>query len=226
MKLLHQTQQDVLSYLLFHPRSRFGEIKPYQMDNSKFTFHLDQLIAKGFIQKEIDGMYSLTMYGKEEANRHDAGSKTPRIQSKLSVVFCCKNESTDQYLFYQRKKEPYFDMKGFPTGKVRFGELFCDAAKRKLHEETGLNGHPQMLDIMHIVVRDKASGELLEDKTMGICLIKNPEGTIYSEEGAVFFWEHLTTPIDGDLLPETALIIKVLLGERLEKEHILLTSYY
>lgn len=226
MKLRHPIQLEILQYLLFHPKSRFSEVKPQEMDNSKFTFHMDQLIDQGLVNKTPDGTYRLSPYGKDEANRFDPDADLPRIQSKVSAIFCCKNTQTGKWLQYTRKKEPYFDHQGFPTGKVQLGENFTQTAERELQEETGLVGKATLLTIIHVIVKDKKTDDLLEDKVMGVCLIEDPEGSTASHKEGAFFWTDTLLPTNQLPLPETEIITKILSREETFIEHTLYTEHY
>jgi ADP-ribose pyrophosphatase YjhB (NUDIX family) len=59
-----------------------------------------------------------------------------------------------------RKKHPYFDWMGFPSGKAKFGNNLANEVLRELEEETGLVGkNPQLKLIQHSLVKIKSTGE-------------------------------------------------------------------
>src|SRR5690606_855190 len=69
-----------------------------------------------------------------------------------------------EFLFQQRKKNPYFDFWGRAGGKIRWGESILEAAQRELLEETGLTANFEFKMLYHKRDFDKDSGRLLEDK--------------------------------------------------------------
>ncbi|OGM31012.1 hypothetical protein A2630_01610 [Candidatus Woesebacteria bacterium RIFCSPHIGHO2_01_FULL_44_10] len=190
MRQLHEIQLEILKKLLFADKLRFTDMKPDpEMENNQFTFHLDQLIEFDYIQKG-PRHYSLTSKGKEYANRMDTDKTKIALQSKVSAWVCCSRQKNDQaqYLIYTRLKQPFYGCQGFLSGKVRYGEKIIDAAKRELKEETGLTGEPQIIMIKHYLVYNKNYKELLEDKFMFLCLVKNPKGKLKANNEGKFEW--------------------------------------
>ena len=190
MKQLHNIQLEILKQLLFAPSLRYAKLKPDpEMENNQFDFHLDQLIDGGYIVK--DGRdYSLTNFGKEYANRMNTEQTIIAKQSKISAWVCCVRAigGKKQYLIYTRLKQPFYRCQGFMSGKVAYGEKVLDAAKRELKEETGLEGSPQIISIKHFLVFDKTTNELVEDKFMFLCLVKNPVGELRANNEGRYEW--------------------------------------
>ncbi|MFI5241144.1 MAG: NUDIX domain-containing protein [Microgenomates group bacterium] len=190
MKQQHEIQLQILKKALFADKLRYSDLKPDpDMENNQFDFHLDKLIADGLIEKK-DREYKLTNKGKEYANRMDTDRVNIPHQGKIGAMICCtktKNNLTE-YLIYTRLKQPFFGCQGFPTGKIAYGEKVVDGAERELLEETGLKGKAQVVAIKHYLVIDKQSDQLVEDKYMYLCLIKNPSGKLTPNDEGKFEW--------------------------------------
>jgi len=184
MKDYHLIQQQILKKLLFSESEKFSKLKPFNMEGSQFTFHLDKLIKENLVSKNLNGEYSLTTEGKNIANRIDSDSKTPQMQAKHSAVFACKKDT--EFLIYKRLKNPFYGCQGFPTGKVQYGESIYEAAKKELKEETNLEGEPELIGIRHYTVYTNPNEKLVEDKVMYIFLILNPKGELISNEEGEF----------------------------------------
>lgn len=185
----HKIQRKILQDLLFIDRLKYSELKPANMEGSQFTFHLQKLIESGLVVKD-SGMYSLTAIGKNSANTFDQDSTFPKMQAKHSVVFCAfrKKDSALQTLIYTRKKNPFFDHQGYPTGKVMYGESIISTAERELCEETGLVGKANLIGIRHFRIFYPTPSDLVEDKVMYICKIDEPTGELSSNDEGEFQW--------------------------------------
>lgn len=190
MKQLHNIQLEILKQLLFAPSLRYAKLKPNpEMENNQFDFHLNQLIDGGYIVKKEKG-YCLTNFGKEYANRMDTEQTIIAKQSKISAWVCCVRTigGNKQYLIYTRLKQPFYGCQGFMSGKVAYGEKVLEAAKRELKEETGLEGTAQIVSIKHFLVFDKQTNDLVEDKFMFLCLVKEPKGKLKPNNEGNYEW--------------------------------------
>lgn len=55
----HPIQKHIVRHLMTHPRARFTELKPKNLDNNIFTYHLHQLMTEKLVIKNEDGFYEL-----------------------------------------------------------------------------------------------------------------------------------------------------------------------
>ncbi len=190
MKNMHKIQLNILRTLLFAKSKRYSEIKPTDMEGSQFTFHMDTLISSKLIVKESSGLYSLTPKGKELANQMDSVDIQMKKQSKVTAKICCVKNTNDenQYLLYKRLKNPFYGFQGFPNSKVWYGSSFIEGAKNGLFKETNLTGNPELFAIRHYTVYDKNDNNLLEDKTMYLFKVSNPNGELQSKKDGEFTW--------------------------------------
>lgn len=164
---IHSAQTTILHHLLFTQGATFTQIqKSTDLTSDHFNFHIKALIEQGYVER-VDKQYMLTKQGKEFANRMDTDEKEIEKQPKVSVAITVERQGSEgqrEFLFQQRKKNPYFDFWGRAGGKVRWGESVVEAANRELKEETGLEAKFEYRLLYHKRDFDKLSGELLEDK--------------------------------------------------------------
>lgn len=158
---LHETQVKVLEILLFKPKAKFGELNKDKLSTDQFSFHLRELLKSGLIEKDSEGLYGLTIEGREFCGRFDTKTMEYEKQAKTSVVVLAT--MGNKVLVQQRLKSPYYGYFGYVTGKVRFGEKIVEAAKRELLEETGLEGKFRLAGVEHKMDYDK-NKILLDDK--------------------------------------------------------------
>ena len=187
---LHNIQMLILRELLFNPNSRFTDLNIQGLTTDHFSYHINSLIKDGYVKKE-NSKYSLTISGKEYANRMDTDQASIEKQPKVAVmIVATKIENKKKYLLVQKRtKEPYFGYSGFITGKIRYGEKILETTRRELTEESGLDAldmHIRNLVHDHVVLKD--SGELVEDKMFYIVHVINPQGNLIDTPNGENMW--------------------------------------
>lgn len=188
----HDAQVTILRQLLFMPHAGFAELqKMASLSSDHFSFHIKKLVEEGYVQKS-EKHYKLTHKGKEYANRMDTDDKTIEKQPKVSVAITLERSNAKgerEFLFQQRKKNPYFDFWGRVGGKMRWGESVIEAAQRELKEETGLEADFEYRLLYHKRDFNKTTGQLLEDKIFLCVYATEYRGELIEEfEGGVNRW--------------------------------------
>ncbi len=189
---IHSAQTSILRELLFHPQANYSALqKPTGLTSDHFNFHISRLVELGLVKKTARGMYSLTIRGKEYANRLDTDNNTVERQPKTAVLLAieCEVNGTRQWVFQQRLKNPYFGFWGLPSGKIRWGETVVQTAERESLEETGLSADWRVAGVYHEIVVQKETGEMLEDKIFFVVHGTNPKGKLQEDfEGGHNEW--------------------------------------
>ncbi len=211
---VHPVQISILRELLFHPSLPFSRLqKETKLESDHFKFHSKRLLELGYIGKTGSGQYSLTILGKEYANKLDTDSNTVERQAKtaaLLVVIRQSDQGTTEILIQQRLKQPFFGFWGRPTGKIRWGETIIEGAKRELLEETGLTADCEVKGVYHKIDLQTEDDSLLEDKIFYAVVCTNTQGVLLeSFEGGKNAW---MTPSTIQKLPKKF--------ECIEKDHI------
>jgi len=188
---IHSAQVEVLKVLLFNPNAKFSELNSFKLSSDHFTFHIKSLLDGGLIVKE-KSCYFLTQTGKEFAGRLDVDSVQTILekQAKISVAVVGLRvvKGQKQYLVQKRLKQPYFGYHGFVTGKIKWGEVVEEAARREFMEEAGLTGNFYLNGVKHKMDYD-INGKLLEDKFFFIFRVTNTKGALREKiEGGENFW--------------------------------------
>lgn len=120
-KEIHEIQASILKELLFRELSHFSELNREKIPSDQFAFHLKQLVDQGIAEKTEEGLYRLTVKGKEYANRFDVDSGPAKIekQAKLSALVIAIRDGKEgtEYLMQTRSKHPFFGFRGFHNGK-------------------------------------------------------------------------------------------------------------
>lgn len=186
---MHPAQVAILHALLFRPSAGFAELqKASALSSDHFNFHLKKMIEQKLINKNNDGHYTLTIPGKEYANRFDTDARVVERQPKVAVLLAIENKE-GEWLCQQRLKQPFYGFWGRPTGKIRYGETILEGAARELMEETSLTATLEFKGIYHKLDYTTDEGKLLEDKIFFIIHGTEPQGTLAKEfEGGRNEW--------------------------------------
>ncbi len=139
------------------------------------------------------GRYSLSIKGKEYANKLDTDDNTIERQPKVSLLVTGwrSRETTGEieFLVQERLKNPYFGYLARIGGKMRWGETVLEGAARELLEETGLTADLEYLGIYHKMDYAEETGEMLEDKIFLVVTAQNFNGEfIVDFEGGRNHW--------------------------------------
>jgi predicted transcriptional regulator len=132
----HNVQRQILRFLGHHERARFTDIKPPELENNAFQYHLKQLIAAKLIRKNEDGTYEITPEGKQEFIVSHL-SRT-ELHEQAHAIFLCALRDGDKWLVARRKVQPELGLTGFIHGEAVAGEPLLDTATRRFHDKTGL----------------------------------------------------------------------------------------
>jgi 8-oxo-dGTP pyrophosphatase MutT (NUDIX family) len=192
---IHEAQTKILRELLFVPRTNFATLsKITGLDSDHAKFHIKRLVELGYVSKNGSD-YSLSIKGKEYANKMDTADNTIERQPKSTTIMIVRNPETDKYIIQQRLKNPYYGFITFYSGKITWGESIYETAVRETMEETGLTTKPedwQWRGIYHERVKHTANGEIVEDKLFYIMYTDKFSGQmIEAFEGGKNFWMDL-----------------------------------
>lgn len=167
------------------PSASYSQLKQPGVESNLFMYHLQQLIKAGLVQKE-DKRYSLTKTGKQYADRLSLKTMEPRLQPKIISILVV-NDNDGKYLILERLHQPFIGTKGFPSGKIHFGEALIDAAYRELNDKANLTPDDVKLELRgNISMRFLAS----DDKDV----VNHVIGYVYSGQA--------TKPVKGEYVQE------------------------
>lgn len=124
----HHLQSRILEALHRHGVQSFSELKPDDVENSLFMYHMRKLISRGIVEKAVDG-YRLTPAGARWVNQTDIYqriAKQPRTLVELIVIH------EDHVLISERVDHMAGHLNRYmlPGGLHRFGETSVSSAER------------------------------------------------------------------------------------------------
>lgn len=171
---IHPIQKHILLVLTQSKTALFTQMRPKDILNDKYNYHLKHLISQKLIQKEKN-VYSLTLLGLQTISNMSIKGHVQQF-FKVSVALFIVNTTENKILLQKRLRQPFYgDINSF-TGKVKLGESVTDTAKRKMKEECGLNGDFTIIGIHRKMKYFK--NVLVEDAVYHDCYCQNPKGKL------------------------------------------------
>lgn len=170
---MHILQKRILKQLSQGTCARYKSLKPSNIQSNQFSYHLKSLVRQGYVEKEKNE-YCLSTKGLEFCTSVNFEYFFVRAQPKIVTILVCRDKE-GRYLLYQRNKQPFIGMYGFPYGKIHMGESIQNAAERELKEKTGLTAQLKQKGMMYLTVLD-AKGEIIAHMLCHVFVGKNIKG--------------------------------------------------
>jgi ADP-ribose pyrophosphatase YjhB (NUDIX family) len=203
----HHIQNEILYRLSFDESLRFTELRPAEIENKLFDYHLKQLIKDNLVQKGDDGKYSLTPEGKRLGVTifDDQISKAKMARSVLFLVIRRKGDKN--WLLYKRSTHPLRDMIGFMHLTPVADKTLSDAAREQVKSRTGLDCHFTTLGSGFFRVYRSGRLESFTNFTLLVCVAS--EGELKSNDPrAEYFWVDKPDFSAADMLPNMVTLAK------------------
>lgn len=121
-----------------HPQARFADLKPKNLDNNIFTYHLHQLMTQKLVIKNDDGLYELTSHGKF-ASIDTIYSPHEILELAYDILLLVVKDEDGRWLLRRRLSDPLFGLWGFAHAEPTAYEHTPETATRVLLEKTGLS---------------------------------------------------------------------------------------
>lgn len=110
----HFIQRDIIYKLSFADSLRFSELKPDQIENKLFSYHLKKVVSSNLIEKLDDGSYRLTKTGRRVSTGVKDKAQALVTERPYSVLFLVIRRKIDgAWLIYKRPIHPMKGYQGF-----------------------------------------------------------------------------------------------------------------
>lgn len=179
-------QRTILSNCKFwQAGARYSQMRPGDLDNDLFNYHLQQLVKRGYLIRGKD-LYKLTEKGKSIATNIDDQTGDLSLNYKVSVYLCPVIDG--KVLLHRRLKHPQYGYAGLVSGKIAYGENILKTAEREFTEETNLKAKFKIIGNLR-QIRKNVKGNVIEDGIFYVCFTDEIEGKLNEKhkEGE-YFW--------------------------------------
>lgn len=150
----HYIQRDVLRRLFKDTQPvSFSELKPDDVDNSLFMYHIRKLTARGLIEKSIEG-YRLTPDGARRINFVSTDTLKPDLYPRALISFIVLDEAKTSILLSQRISSAAGHVGAYvvPAGRMRYGVPLAQTMQERAQSLFGGKIIAQSLGIYETII--------------------------------------------------------------------------
>lgn len=196
----HYIQKNIVYNLALAQSMRFSDLKPDDIENKLFDYHLKKVVATGLVVKNDTGEYELTPKGRRVGK--DALKKTDHLINRVySVIFIAiRGQEDDAWLLCRRKTHPLLGKIGFMHAAPDLDATALETAIHAVQEKTGLKGTFKVRGSGYLRMYE---GEDMESFTH-FTLIESTDASgelKQLDELAEYFWQDAIDDNDPNLLP-------------------------
>lgn len=207
----HHIQKSIVYDLAFAESLRFSDLKPDELENKAFTYHLKKVMKSGLVEKLDDGRYTLTMKGRRVGK--GALKKESRLLDRAYsiLLLAVRNIDTDEWLLYKRQTQPLLGLVGFMQAQPVAETNASSTAEKTCFEETGIKAEFAVQG--HGYFRVYRKGELESFIHFTLLIGQDPQGELLeTAESAGYFWQRTPNFARPDMLPNMQTLHRMCLG--------------
>lgn len=208
----HHIQKSIVYDLAFAETLRFSDLKPDDMENKAFTYHLKKVVTLGLVKKLENGSYTLTMKGRRVGK--GALKKESRLLDRAYsiLLLAVRNIDDDSWLLYKRQTQPLLGLTGFMQAQPVAETDARSTAEQTCFEQTGIKTEFTVQG--HGYFRVYRAGELESFIHFTLLVGQNPTGQLLEiAESAGYFWQQTPNFESPDMLPNIQTLHKMCLAE-------------
>jgi len=201
--LQHHIQKSIVYKLAFSNGLRFSELKPDDLENKLFDYHLKIVIRDGYVEKTEDGLYKLTAEGRRIGKRASEKQLTIADRAESILLLIVRKQLEGDWLLYKRATHPLIGKVGFIHANPVVGQSVTEIAHDQCLERTGLDCTFKPLGSGYITTYDKETLESYINFTLLVA--DSAKGELQqNDENAEYFWQSEPDFSDPDMIPTTA----------------------
>lgn len=205
----HHLQRDIVYNLAFAEGLRFSELKPDDVENKLFTYHLKKILTAGYAQKNEDGTYSLTPEGRRVGVGAFQKQHMGTARAYSILLLAVRRTEDGAWLLNHRNTHPLLGKVGFVHTTPIADQLTTDRAAAHLLQATALMANFSVAGHGYLRMFE---GDELESFTHFTLLFANDaEGTLTeSSEFADYYWDASPDFTNEEMLPSMQHLVKMI----------------
>ncbi len=128
-------QKHILLQLIRVPSAKVSRLKPKDMPDNAFAYHLNKLVKSGIIVKTSRGNYELTEKGNNFVGKISTATNSKVDEIKTVVMLYGKKEKS--FLFFKWSRQPYLGKITPLYDRVPFGKSLEQALESACNDKLG-----------------------------------------------------------------------------------------
>lgn len=205
----HHIQKNIVYTLAFSDGMRFSELKPDELENKAFDYHLKKVIVAGFVTKSADGLYRLTHEGKRVGISAFRGKGDRLDQARSTLLLAIRRADDGAWLLMRRKSQPLIGLRGLMNARPTAVQQIVDTAEQVCREETGLTGKFVAHGGGYFRMYRAGSLESFIHFTLLVC--NDIQGELRQNSSlAEYYWDTDPDWSAPDMLPNTRILHKMI----------------
>lgn len=207
----HHIQRGIVYRLAFASALRFSELKPDELENKAFDYHLKKVVKAGFVEKSEDGAYRLTGEGRRIWRVSQKQAKNSNLYDRAysTLLLAIRRKSDGAWLLYRRRTHPMIGLTGFMHAQPRADQDVTQTATDVCREQTGLAGEFVVHGHGYFRVYHESLLESFTHFTLLICTDIQGE-LLQSSELAEYYWDTDPDFSAPEMLPNSQTLHKML----------------
>jgi ADP-ribose pyrophosphatase YjhB (NUDIX family) len=204
----HHIQRQIVTRLKSADALSFTDLKPDELDNKLFTYHLKATVREQFVEKTPDGYYRLTPAGQKLWKRMSEGPQVVSLRA-FSVLYIAVHHAKHGWLLYRRHNHPLKNKIGFMHALPNSDKTAMERAEEELLAKTGLHGTCTVIGSGFFRTVNDTSLESFVNFTMLLC--EDAEGELEAHDtDAEYFWSRTLSIVEPDILPNMPALIEAM----------------
>lgn len=198
--LQHHIQKSIINKLAFSDSLRFSELKPENIENKLFDYHLKIVVNDGLVEKDAEGHYILTSKGKFTGSQLQRTDISTHETADSVLFLVVRRKSDNSWLLYRRLTHPLKNKTGFMHTIPNTTEPTTTTARNVLRSKTGLEGDFSYRGSGYFRIFD--NGELESFTHFTLLVSENAQGLLESsDERAEYSWIENPDFSSAEMLP-------------------------
>ncbi len=204
----HHLQRSIVYQLAFQDEIRFSDLKPDEIENKLFTYHLKKTLSSGLVAKTEDGLYHLTPEGRRYSTGVRDKDQMLIVERAHSVIFLViRRKSDGAWLLYTRQTHPLLGYSGVPHANPNSEQSSVQSAHQQIKERTSLDARFKPLGGGYFRIFKDGALESFTHFTLLVCDDVQGE-LIPTDTKATYYWATEPDFNAPDMFPSSQSLVK------------------